>query len=468
MNLFSKRPENAFLWLFASWCLLGLVGCKTIKVLPPSAVVEGRISGQNGIHQPVEDVLISLRHDGTSAGRNVYRPDIPIQSVQSARLAMSVGTGLPFPEQWHLLLLSRGNPRPGSDDRSPTEFTEDPGWVRSHTGELAWLSLRRDELALPGSYYELPATSLRSGGALVLSRVEDDDPILPWISSDCVRLATLPLSATLRPLDVAGVGDCFDMQSIASLILNQLALTITEAVSAHPIRAVSHSVAIVPHITTPVDGRETRPAIGFIYRTTLEPLILGRGAGPLTGTATLSVPITWVFARVRGSLETRLDPITLTAVGNNTSRITVSAAPDSIASGFADQLRREVVNGISRMPTPTGPGGIPIDSYLDFLLERTVLSGDLRLPADFGVLALPTGNVGFVPDTTALRMGEITFVDSDHSAPGLAGGRGARTVNILDGRVEVLVNLNRSGTRVRQFRLPTPSEPLPFKLVIQR
>ena len=453
-----------------------IAGCAPIQVLPPSIVVEGRISGQDGAHQPQPDTVISLSHDGTPGARTSYRRSIPIQDVKAASLTVTASTGLPFEEEWHLLHLSRAGQRPGAEPVF-TDFTGDPGWIRSHKGNLAWLTLRKNDIALPSSNFSnFPAVSLRSGGALILSRVEDDDAVLPWISTVCNAAATLPLAATLRPLAPAGLGDCFDMQSLSSLLLNQIAIAVTEAALTQNARALSHTLAIVPHIATPgTAGAPARPGVGFIYNTTLEPLVFGGGTGSFTGTLDLSVPITWVFGRMPGnnSVVTALDPITAPVFGTvlaNGPRITVTAVQGSLSANFAEQLRSGVLAAITAAPIPAGPAGIPINAFLDLLLVLTVLNGNSSLPADFSVLALPADRtVAGAPENTAIRMGEVTFNTRTGVAPALPGGVGARTVNIAgDGTAHVLVNLNAGGTTVRDFALPTPTEPLPFNLVIQR
>ena len=476
MNGVMRLRTVAFQWLLAVGSLSCLAGCEPINVQPSSIDVEGRIRGQDGAFQPQEDAVISLRHDGTTATRISYRRGIGIQHVQSVRLAATASTGLPFSERWHLFHLTHDGQRPGSE---PTfvDFTGDPGWVRSHQGNLAWLTLRKDDIALPSSTFDnFPASTLRSGGSVTLARVEDDDPVLPWTSTMCAATATLPLAATLRPLAAAGGGDCFDMQSLASLVLNQVALTVTDAARMQNARALSHSLAIVPHIeTAATGGGATRPGIGFIYTTTLEPLVLGVGVGGFTGTLDLSVPITWVFGRLPpgNTVVTALDPITAPVLGTvlgNGPRITVRAVEGSISSAVAEQLRAGVLAGITAAPIPTGPGGIPIASFLDLLLTLTVLGNQPALPANFSVLAVPANQaVAGAPRNTAIRMGEITFSERTGVAPPLAGGRGARSVAIAgDGTVRVLDNINAAGTNVRVFSLPAPVEPLPFNLVVQR
>lgn len=469
----AARPATAI--VIAVLALSG--GCAPLQVQPAATTVEGRVRGQDGAHRDIADTVLALRHDATTTMRTLYRAAATQQHVRDLRLTMTAATGLPFAEEWHLLHLSRRAQRPG-DDPVIVEFTGDPGFVRRHTGELAWVTIRRHDLALPsGSFAGFPPASLRPGGATVLARVEDDDPVLPWTSNACDPAATLPLAATLRALAPAGGGDCFDLQSLASTLLNQLAVTVSDGARTQGARAVSHALAIVPHVAVPATGGAPapRPGIGFIYRTTLEPVVAGTGVAPFTGTLTVSVPITWVFGRSPGDngIATALDPITVALPGTvlaNVERITVSAVDGSIASSFAGQLRAAIAAAVTAAPTPTGPGGLPLNSFIDLLLVLTVLADQPALPPDFSVLALPANRaVSGAPDNTALTMGAIAISERSGVTPALPGGTGARSVLLgAGGAVSVVVNLNAAGTRVRRFDLPLPGEPLPFDLVVLR
>jgi hypothetical protein len=208
---------------------------------------------------------------------------------------------------------------------------------------MAWVSLRRHTAEVPlGLFDDFPPAQLRPGGATVLARIEDDDPVLPWTdaSGACAGLARLNLAATLRPLAVRGV-DCFDMQSLSSMILNQIALTVADAAKDNDARVIEHRLAIVPHIATPTgSGAPALPGFGFVYQADLVAKLDG---GVLTGGLTLSIPLTVVWSRSVGeprTLATAIDPLDgnvplVDATFGNAARITVHAADDSISSAFA-------------------------------------------------------------------------------------------------------------------------------------
>lgn len=449
-----------------------LSACGPLAVQPPSVVVEARISGVDGNHQPIPDAVADLRHGTPGGPRTVYRRDLPVQHIESARLAATASTGLPFAEEWHLLQLSREGQRPGADPVL-AEHTGDRGWVRSHTGDLTWVTLRKNDLSLPSDQFDaFPPVSLRPAGALVLTRVEDDDPVLPWTATDCAATTQMPLSATLRPVGTADGVDCFDLESLSSLLLDQLAVVVSHAARERSARARTHALSVVPFVPTPggPSGPDA-PGIGFVYRTTLEPVAGDSGLAPFTGTLTLSVPITLVFTRLNGVVRTTLDPIGTALPGApvlvNAARVTVTAVDGSISDAFAGSLLAGVTAAVQTTALPTGPAGIPMLGFLDLLFGLTVLGGNV--PADFSVVALPADRtVAGAPDTTALRMGEIAS-STRTVDPGRPGGRGARRVFVGgDGRVRISENLNREGTRVRDSTLPLVQEALPFDLVAQR
>src|SRR4029077_18048275 len=108
--------------------------------------------------------------------------------------------------------------------------------------------------------------SIREGGTCLLARVEDDDSVLPWHRAQAAALENMPLTATLRPLaDAAGL-DPFDMQSLTSTLLNNIALISPHAAQDHSRHITEHRIAIVPHMPSMSDGNhDPLPGICFIY-----------------------------------------------------------------------------------------------------------------------------------------------------------------------------------------------------------
>jgi len=450
-----------------------LTGCTPIATLPPSIDVAGRVHGVSGTGQAVPDFVVSLRHTQPAAeSRLVYRRGPSIQDVRRISLEATASNGLPFTEEWHFIHLSRVAQRPG-DEPVLIEFSGEPGWVRAHVGNLAWLVIRKNDLSLPSdSFSNFPPASLRPGGATVLARVEDDDPILPWARTTCGPPEVMPLAVTLRTLAPPGGVDCFDMQSLTSTLLNNIAVTVANAAKGSSADVTRHRMFIVPHVpSTPMAGQTPLPGIGFVYEATLVPTVGGTDVAPFTGSLTLSIPLTLHWLRsANGSLFDILDPVgpaSPHATMVNATRVTVHATDGTIAAAAAQSLRLAVSAAIAAAPMPTGPAGIPLSSFLDLLFTESLVRPSGGLPANFSLLAVPENQaVAGAPQNSAMTLGPIVITDTAPAAP-LPGGLGARTVVAgAGGAVTVFLNLNAAGTLVRSFALPTPTEPLPFKLIL--
>lgn len=453
--------------------------CPRIDVQPPSIDVEARVHGVDGAGRPTPDFIQAMRHDGAgSAPRLVYASNVSVMDVQNLRLTAVASTGLPFQEEWHLLHVTHTSQRPG-DDPVFLEFTRDRGWLNAHLGNLAWLTMRKNDVHLPSEFFSrFPPSSLRRGGSFILARVEDDDPFLPWVnSSGCTARANVPFAISLRPPSPTGI-DCFDMQTLASVVLNQFAVIVTNAALDNSARVVRHRLAVIPHIPTvpapptpTVSSTPPLPGFGFIYTADLEPMIAGIPAGSFTGTLSISVPLTVSFLRFGADgFFIGVDPLTLTAGTRqvNDERITVQATDGTIAAGLAESVRGSVVAAVTTATLPSGPGGISFTSFLELLFAETLM--DHRgVPVDFSILAIPDDRtVPGAPLNVALSQPAIPVTEGPVSPP-LPGGLGARTVTTTpSGAVLVTLNMNPAGSVARVFTIQTPREELPFRLLLLR
>ena len=457
---------------------VGLSGCKIdgLKLQPSSIVVEARAKGRDGVNVPVADAVLSLRHDANGQEpRLVYRDFGNVPTLKQLTLAGTTSTGLPFQEEWHFLVMSRQRIQPGSDV-VPVIASGDHGWVRDHMGELAWLVVRHQDRALPSDNFSA-FQGVRSAGMMVLARREDDDRALPWVRNEaCTLFSVMPMTASLRPPPARGAPDCFDMQSFTSAIFNHTAVTVEDRIadlnnSTDPVRSlikarvVGHRISFVPHV--PAGGF---PGFGFIYQASIEADFPGLTAASLT----ISVPISlhWMRDAIDGRFSVNIDPLGPALPGAplvNASRIAVSTLDGDLAEGSLEDIRRQVVEGVQTASMPTGPLGIPFDSLLSASLGEFFLPQGENLPANFSVLALPEDQeiVG-TPSSLVMRMGPLTVSDTTVE-PGQPGGLGARNAAVDgDGRVVVLRNRNATGTSVRSFRLPAPTEVLPIRLYMLR
>jgi hypothetical protein len=458
--------------LLAIAVLALLSGCGSIQTQPPSIDVSGRVSGVSGTGATVPDFVLSLAHTQPAPEPHLaFKGDPGIQDVRSISLAATASTGLPFAEEWHFIHISNSAQRPGGQPVI-LEFTGDPGWLRANVGDLAWLIVRKNDIALPSdTFSNFTSQPPHASGTTILARVEDDDPVLPWTRATCDATQAMPLSATLRPLAPAGGADCFDMQSLTSALLNNIAIAVTNALIARgDARATGHSIAIVPHVPSkPVAGGAPLPGFGFVYRTTLEPVVNSSGVGAFTGTLTVSVPITSHWRRTStGTLTSMLDPVLVFADQTMMSptRVTVNAVDGSISAAFANSVRTGVAAAVTAAPLPTGPGGIGLPAFLDLLFTLSMIQPSGGLPENFSLLAIPENRtLTGTPQNIAMTMGPIPFVNTTLATPA-PGGVGARTTAIVGGAATVTQNLNAAGTSVRVFTMPAPTEPMPFRLVL--
>lgn len=455
-----------------------LASCLTACV-PASITVQGRLSGRDGSGAVQPDDTLSITHleRGNTDVRLRYVRS-PLQDLDGVIARATAHRGLPFQESWHVLSLSSIGQRPGAEPVLQ-EFSADRGWKRDHLGDLAWLTLRhRENQIAQQNFSAFAQPGLRNAGALVLARQEDDDPVLPWRDVDgCGGTLAQPLALTLRVLAPGGVGDCFDMESLSSALLNQIAVVVTGVARDRSAIARRHRIAIVPHLPTLPSGpgTATAPGIGFIYEADLEPAIGATGVGAFTGTLTLSIPISLHWLRTaNGSVLLLIDPIGGAVGGaptSNVARVTVTAVAGSIAANFANELRGGVSAALATARLPGGPGGIGLPAFIDlFYADSIGLGGNARLPADFSVLALPTNaNLAGAPSNVALSLGEIAVNDIG-GFPANGAGVGARVAVLpgIGGGVRLTENRNAAGTRRRIFDLPAPVERLPFDFVLLR
>lgn len=443
-----------------------LAACQPLQVQPSSLAVEGRVLGVDGTGVAVPASVTALAHTQAPSPRLVYRRDAGIQDVNSIALAATASTGLPFSEEWHFLHITNQAQRPGADPLF-LQFTGEPGFMDEHDGNLAWLVIRKNDIHLPSdSFSAFPAADLRASGCCVLARVEDDDPVLPWTVTDgCSNLSVVPFTSTLRVLGPA-TGDCFDMQTLSSLLFNNIALAVANAAADNDARVNQHRLAIIPTLPVSSGPGEPLPGFGYVYEADFEPIILGQPSGPFVGPLTIKIPISINWLRDANGFRLGVDPIAgLTAT--NIPRITVYANEGTLSAGQANEIRTQIATAIAATPLPSGPGGMPFTAFLELFFTDS-LAGPGALPTDFQLLALPSsrGVLG-APRNIAMSMGPIIVTDS--VGPGADGGVGAQTIVVGPGGSTVVFrNLNDDGTLLRTFIIPVPEEPMPFDLHLLR
>jgi hypothetical protein len=470
--VFRALPFLAATAILAVWILGG--GC--LNTQPKSITVEGRVKGNNGNYQPLPDFTMSLSHTAAGTEPHLVFKSEPgmLQDIKQVTLSATASTGLPFNESWHFICITHPGQRPGANP-AIVEFSQEPGFVDRNVGEIAWLRIRKNDVHLPSdSFSNFASASIRGGGTCLLARVEDDDFVLPWHRAQGTALENMPLSATLRSLADAGGSDPFDMQSLTSTLLNNIAVIAADAAQDHSARITEHRIAVVPHMPSTSDGNhDSLPGICFIYEGSMETAL---------GHLTLSVPLTinW-FRDATGTLTVTLDPLGAPALGQiqvNDKRVTVTSTDADFIHNFGESIRQSVSNAITMATMPTGPGGIPITSFLALLFTESTIRPSGGLPSNFSLLAIPEDEtVSGAPSNVAMKMGEITVTDLTLPVAGglpcgigaagaVPGGRGARVICATGGGVTVFQNKNAAGTQVHRFDLPLPADVLPFKLVL--
>jgi hypothetical protein len=457
---------------------VGLAGCGGsgggLNIQPSSIVVQARAQGLNGLEHTAPDSILTLQHDSSAQRPRVALGFADIFKLQHLKLTATSSTGLPFPEEWHSLVIFHQTSQPGSSDPVPVVSSDERSFVENNRGNIAWLVIRHSDLTLPSDTFS-NFTGIPAGGVFVLARKEDADPAMPWTRNDSPdALSVMPLSASLRPLAPAGGSDCFDMQSFTSAIFNQIALAVEDRIqdfnnspnlieSLIDVHVGEHRIYLIPHVT---EGNF--PGFGFIYEASLTANVVG-----LTGAhLTVSIPIT--FHWMRDSLSQRftmnIDPLGPTLPGTelaNVRRIAVSTTNGDLSEGFLNQLRTKITAGITGMSMPTGPAGLSFDGLLTAAFADFFLGTSGTLPQNFSVLALPENQaVSGTPTNLIMNMAALTVADTTVT-PGRPGGMGADTVALDSaGRAVVLRNKNAAGTAVRSFRFPAPNEMLPIKLFL--
>src|SRR4029077_12035103 len=214
---------------------VSLLGGGCFNTQPMSITVEGRVKGNDGNYQALPDFSMSLSHTAAGTEPHLLFKTEPgmLQDIKQVTLSATASTGLPFNESWHFICITHPGQRPGANPVI-VQFSQEPGFIDRNVGEMAWLRIRKNDVHLPSdSFSNFAPASIREGGTCLLARVEDDDSVLPWHRAQAAALENMPLTATLRPLaDAAGL-DPFDMQSLTSTLLNNIAVIAADAAQDH-------------------------------------------------------------------------------------------------------------------------------------------------------------------------------------------------------------------------------------------
>jgi hypothetical protein len=296
---------------------------------------------------------------------------------------------------------------------------------------------------------------LRPAGAAWLVRVEDDDPTIPWFipanSANCQVIA--PAMSMVAPPQGQNV-DCFDFQTLASMVLATIALDVTEAAETAEIpflpgatgAATNHRLHVVPYLPSPAGD----PGFGLIYSVDIIVSMLGQQLAKTT----IQVPISMYFS---WDGEFAIDPLSGLMNSRNPARVTATYGDGLFDEDAARRIRTNTVDALVDTMLPPLASGIAVEE--GFLLLFNLVSGRSPIaPEDFAIIALPeqrstdnttiTNNALSIPQVTRT----VTTPATDDLTPGV-------TVN-PDGTVTVIPS-----SVATIFTIPRPTVHNQFKLV---
>lgn len=315
-----------------------------------SVTVEGALAGTNAGSATATPATLRLAHHlGASLRRVAEAPDPRIDDLQSMALKVTSVSGGPFRDNFVLAaVVEDSNPSEGAG--APFRYLgDDPDWVRRHQGKLALVSLSVGA----GKAGQSATRTLASGpsqraGAAWLVRLENNDPVIPWIidEGDARCQAVSPSSSFVAP-PMGQSRDCFDLGTLAGMVLAHVAKAVTEGLDDGPlptlVAATRHELFIVPSLdqTNTLGG----PGFGFIYSAELR---IGERGGQTQ--ATVHVPIGVHF---RPDLAMVFEPLGAAPRSPLTAgRVTLAYQERGAGDGVAREIRALIVEILERTALP--------------------------------------------------------------------------------------------------------------------
>ena len=436
--------------------LLLLLACQQ-GVQPPSISVKGEVHGKGPAGNSVAPDTLSLTHDPALAPlppRVAYHAATGIAGVDSLVLQATASTGLPFQEDFFLLNLSH-EIEPGIGT-----VTDAPGWVRNHVGNLAIIPIRKDDITLPRNRFSaFNSTTPQWAGATWLARVENNDREIPWIiSENAPNSFPLPLSQTLVAPPSGESSDRFDLQTLVTMFLANIAGDVTAAVMDMDLPVVSanannHRVYVVPHV--PFEATAA-PGFGLIYSVDVNVRL-----GVQIGRMTVYVPISFHFSRTGGTnYEISVDPLSSISAGwVNSDRVLVEYGGlippnvaedvrDGVLETFADfELPELPVATITSPDSTVTPVMTPFEDALALILSL-VAPNSSTVPADYNIIALPEVRATLSGPISNLAV-QMPFVTITTIAAG--GSTIAGTTVDASGRVTITAPIDSATFRITRL-----------------
>ncbi len=479
------------------FCLIVLVALTAGCAARPGGggvTVEGALAGTRAGSASASPSTLTLSHrNGASLPRVSETPDPRIDDLTSMTLRVTSLAGGPFQDEFVLATMvaspagtkiteteSAGSENAGTDGRYDGD---DPDWVRRRRGELAVLRLPvGDGSAGKTATRTFAAAKGRRAGSAWLMRLEGTDPVIPWtIDAGDGRCRAVSPSVTLVVAPAGQSRDCFDLETLAGMVLAHMAKAVTEGLDDGPlpalVTAAGHELSIVPALDAP--GSAGGAGFGLIYAAALR---IGEHASKAK--ATVLIPVTVHFRPASSPAGPDLEAV-IAPLGSapwsaiDASRVTLAHADGGVDAGLAREIRAVIVDSLERAALPplnVDGAEVPAEQAIGRMVAAMAAQPATSPPsfARLGVVALPARRSGATEPIVPTRVLSLPKVSTHLSTGGAFGASGPnqtarpKTVAKSNGTVSVTTPLDPPG-RIRRLTTLAPMRTgEPYELRILR
>ena len=401
--------------------VLGLgLGAACTPLAPPTYLVTANLANSTDI--PLEKSLqIAYTGAANTATRLVASENMGFTYLQTANLSVTRGgTSIPNTDAYILQVISQPSAYVNQVPDGKISLAGDWGWMNAHSSDLFVLELQPTSLDDPTTIATPNLDPRRGSVSAWLTVEEEDDPVLPF--------SVAPGSSGCQLIPFVSPADCFDVQSIATLLLSGVTNGLRTAVDPsnggpdpNPlVRAtkMDSSISFVPNIVHSGMNNATRRVrgVGFIIRLSFD----ARAAGGTGAIGPLPVDVGTPYHRV-----TVLVPIAIHFEDDGTGQLLVTIDPVDLAgsltaSEMTPHIAVEVQNPLGT-PIDNAAGQAIADTVTGVVTAQLSASGPLAdlasgglaaffnlvrptraLPANFDVVLIGGGSAQGVPETINL------------------------------------------------------------------
>jgi len=445
-----------------------------------SVTVEGALAG-SATAAPA--TLTLTHHYGASLRRVAEAPDPRIDELTSLTLRVRSLSGGPFRDTFVLATMVN-DPEPTESSGQKIRFDGDnPDWARRRMGQLALLSLPVGEGGAGKTATRTFAPgSPRSAGSAWLLRLESGDRVIPWtIDQGDGRCRVISPSSSFVAPTTGQSRDCFDLRTLAGMVLAHMAKTVTEALDDGPlpslVTATRHDLFVVPSMES--SGSAGGSGFGFIYAAELR---IGERGGQTQATVRVSVAIRFrpAVPPAGTDLEAVIaplgtDPWSPVDVG----RVTLAIRNRVVGTGLAREIRSLIVENLKSAaipPIPIDGAEVPAEQAIGRMIAAVApkTAGARPSTSNLDVVALPALRAATADITVPTRVLSLPRVSTRIATGGavraFAQNRQARPQAIAagNGTVSVTTPLDPPGRIRRVTTLPPMQSADPYELRILR